>query len=119
MIATAEEYLQQLWQLYDGNVPTKAIMLPRDETIYQIDLNTRTIKAPYLSGITKDQNAETFYFIADRFHGEIDLVNTACLVYYKNKTSGRILLRVQYHPTKRVVNTLGNTKHDNVCQKAY
>ena len=88
MIATAEEYLQQLWQLYDGNVPTKAIMLPRDETIYQIDLNTRTIKAPYLSGIKKDQNAETFYFIVDRFHGEIDLVNTACLVYYKNKTSG-------------------------------
>ena len=88
MIATAEEYLQQLWQLYDGNVPTKAIMLPRDEAIYQIDLNTRTIKAPYLSGITKDQNAETFYFIVDRFHGEIDLVNTACLVYYKNKTSG-------------------------------
>lgn len=88
MIATAEEYLQQLWQLYDGNVPTKAIVLPRDETIYEIDLNTRTIKAPYLSGITKDQNAETFYFIVDRFHGEIDLVNTACLVYYKNKTSG-------------------------------
>lgn len=88
MIATAEEYLQQLWQLYDGNVPTKAIILPRDETIYQIDLNTRIIKAPYLSGITKDQNAETFYFIVDRFHGEIDLVNTACLVYYKNKTSG-------------------------------
>ena len=88
MIATAEEYLQQLWQLYDGNVPTKAIILPRDETIYQIDLNTRTIKAPYLSGIKKDQNAETFYFIVDRFHGEVDLVNTACLVYYKNKTSG-------------------------------
>lgn len=88
MIATAEEYLQQLWQLYNGNVPTKAIVLPRDETIYEIDLNTRTIKAPYLSGITKDQNAETFYFIVDRFHGEIDLVNTACLVYYKNKTSG-------------------------------
>lgn len=88
MIATAEEYLQQLWQLYNGNVPTKAIVLPRDETIYQIDLNTRTIKAPYLSGIKKDQNAETFYFIVDRFHGEVDLVNTACLVYYKNKTSG-------------------------------
>ena len=88
MIAAAEEYLQQLWQLYDGNVPTKAIILPRDEAIYQIDLNTRTIKAPYLSGIKKDQNAETFYFIVDRFHGEVDLVNTACLVYYKNKTSG-------------------------------
>lgn len=88
MIATAEEYLQQLWQLYDGNIPTKAIMLPRDETIYQIDLNSRIIKAPYMSGITKDQSAETFYFIVDRFYGGIDLTNTACLVYYRNKTTG-------------------------------
>ena len=88
MIATAEQYLQQVWQLYDGNIPTKAVVLPRDETIYEIDLNTRTIKAPYLSGIKKDQSAETFYFVVDRFHGEIDLANTGCLVFYKNKTSG-------------------------------
>ena len=88
MIATAEEYLSKLWQLHNGNIPRKAVLLPSDEPIYEIDLNSRTIKAPYLSGIKKDQSAETFYFIVDRFHGEVDLTNTGCLVYYKNKTSG-------------------------------
>lgn len=84
MIATAEEYLQQIWRLYDGNVPRTAIILPSDESIYEIDLDTRTIKSPYLAGITKEQAAETFYFVVDRFHGEVDLANTACIVYYKN-----------------------------------
>lgn len=88
MIATAEEYLSKLWQLHNGNIPCKAVLLPSDEPIYEIDLDSRTIKAPYLSGIKKDQSAETFYFIVDRFHGEVDLINTGCLVYYKNKTNG-------------------------------
>ena len=88
MIATAEEYLQQLWQLYDGNVPVRAILLPNDENIYEVDLNTRTIKSPYLLGLKKDQAAETIYFLVDRFHGEVDLANTACLIIYKNQKEG-------------------------------
>ena len=88
MIATAEEYLQQLWQLYNGNVPVKAVLLPNDENIYEVDLNTRTIKSPYLLGLKKDQAAETIYFLVDRFHGEVDLANTACLIIYKNQKEG-------------------------------
>lgn len=84
MIATAESYLQQIWRLYDGNVPQKAIILPEDEPIYEIDLNERTIKSPYSLGVKKDQAAETVYFVVDRFYNETDLANTACIVYYKN-----------------------------------
>ena len=62
MFATAEEYVQQLWQLQNKNMPTKAILLPSDEIIYNIDLNTRTIETPSFLSITQDQDAETIYF---------------------------------------------------------
>jgi hypothetical protein len=35
-------------------VPVKAVLLPNDENIYEVDLNTRTIKSPYLLGLKKD-----------------------------------------------------------------
>ena len=85
MITTAEEYLQQLWSLYNENIPTKAILLPSDETIYEIDLNSRVIKTPSFLSVKKDQAAETIYFLIDRFAGEIDLANTACLIQYRNE----------------------------------
>ena len=86
MITTAEEYLQQLWSLYDEHIPTKAILLPSDETMYEIDLNTRVIKTPSFLSVKKDQAAETIYFLIDRFAGQVDLATTACIVQYKNAT---------------------------------
>lgn len=99
MIATAEEYLQQLWRLYDGNVPQQAIILPNDESIYEIDLNERTIKSPYFLGVQKDQAAETIYFVVDRFYDEVDLANTACIVYYKNSKGETGFYPVPFYDT--------------------
>lgn len=84
MITTAEEYLRQLWLLYSENTPNKVILLPSDENIYEIDLNTRVIKTPSFLSVKKDQAAETIYFLIDRFYGEIDLATTACVIQYKN-----------------------------------
>ena len=80
MITTAEEYLQKLWLLYSENTPNKAILLPSDEIIYEIDLNSRIIKTPSFLSVKKDQAAETIYFLIDRFAGEIDLATTACVI---------------------------------------
>lgn len=74
-----------MWSLYNENIPTKAILLPSDETIYEIDLNSRVIKTPSFLSVKKDQAAETIYFLIDRFAGEIDLANTACLIQYRNE----------------------------------
>ena len=84
MITTAEEYLQSLWKINDGNIPTRAILLPSDETIYEIDLNTRIIKAPKFLSVQKDHASETIYFLVDRMFGETDLSTTSCLIQYIN-----------------------------------
>lgn len=84
MITTAEQYLQDLWLLYSENMPTKAILLPSDEIIYEIDLDTRIVKSPSFLSVKKDQAAETIYFLIDRFFGEVDLATTACIIEFRN-----------------------------------
>ena len=42
-----EEYNANLGLVQDANYPSQALLLPKDEFIYEIDLNTRTIKAPF------------------------------------------------------------------------
>ena len=59
MITTPEEYLSKLHLIQNNNFPTIAILLPRDETIYNIDLNTRTIEAPEYLSVETDHYAET------------------------------------------------------------
>lgn len=84
MITTVEEYNAKLGLIQDANYPSQALLLPKDEFIYEIDLNTRTIQAPIFLGVEKDHTAETIYFITDRFFCGMDLANTSCLVQYVN-----------------------------------
>ena len=84
MITTAEEFLNHLWQINDGNTPTRAILLPTDEIIYTIDLESRNIEAPTVLSIEKDHAAETLYFLVDRMFGDTDLSTTTCIVQYIN-----------------------------------
>lgn len=97
MITTAEEYLQKLWLLYSENTPNKAILLPSDEIIYEIDLNSRVIKTPSFLSVKKDQAAETIYFLIDRFAGEIDLATTACVIQYKNQAGQESFYPVPFY----------------------
>ena len=62
MITTAQEYFALYHQVTSGNPPDLAVLLPSNENIYNIDLNTRTIQAPENLGVAGDQRAEVIYF---------------------------------------------------------
>lgn len=85
--STSEEFLKALWELQNGNAPAKAIILPSDEIIYNVNLNTRTIETPSFLSVERDQGAETIYFLVDRFFGEIDLATTACFIQFINNNA--------------------------------
>ena len=87
MITSPEDYLKLLYQIQNDNRQTQAILLPKDETIYEIDLNTRTIQAPEFLSVEKDHVAETIYFKVDRYYDNMDLTNTVCLVQYVNENA--------------------------------
>ena len=84
MITNIEEYLKNLWKIQDGNLPAQAILLPSDETIYNVNLNTREIEAPNSLGAKKDHLAETIFFAVDRYFDNMDLTKTVCVVQYVN-----------------------------------
>ena len=85
MITTAEEYYSHLFQIQDHNAPSLALLLPRDEIIYNIDLNTRKIEAPNVLSAQYDHYAETIYFSVDRYFDNMDLTNTVCVVQFINE----------------------------------
>lgn len=87
MITTPEEYLDKLYQLQNNNFPTTAILLPSDEKIYNIDLNTRVIEVPEFLSVEKDHYAETIYFKTARYFDNMDLTNTVCVIQFENENA--------------------------------
>ena len=91
MITTPQEYYDLLYRIQDENKPTLALLLPSDEKIFEIDLNTRKIDAPKYLSVELDHKAETIYFKIARYYDNIDLANMTCIVQYINaKGEGRI-----------------------------
>ena len=43
MITNANEYYQELYRIQDHNFPLKAVLVPSDERIYNVDLSTRKV----------------------------------------------------------------------------
>lgn len=86
MITTPKDYLELLYKIQDKNRPTAIIALPKEEHIYEIDLNTRTIEAPDYLSAEYDHNAETIYFKVDRYFDNIDLAreDIHVVVQYEN-----------------------------------
>lgn len=84
MITTPEEYKSFLYQLQNPNRQTQAIILPNNEPLYEIDLNTRNVMAPSFLSMEYDHNAETIYFIVDRYYDNVDLSTLSCVVQYEN-----------------------------------
>lgn len=73
--------LSQLFQIQTQS-PPNIQNLPRAETIYDIDLNTRIVSAPQMLSIAKDHKAGVVYFRVDRFYDYMDLAETICLIHY-------------------------------------
>lgn len=84
MLTTQEEYLKNLILINDSNKPVIATLVPKNEKIYNIDLNTRTSEAPLSIGVEGDHNADSIYFKVDRFYDAYDLAHSACLIQYEN-----------------------------------
>ena len=54
-----------------------------DVQLYDIDLDSRTIKAPNFLSVQTEHRAETVYFLVDRYHDGIDLATTNCVIQYQ------------------------------------
>lgn len=85
MVSTAEEYFANLFKIKGSyNPPSLAVILPRSENIYKIDLNSRTVEAPEYLSVLNDHNSETIYFIMNRFFDSMDMSTTTCVIQYIN-----------------------------------
>lgn len=105
MITTAEEYQKYLWEIQNENTPTSVILLPSDENIYEINLNTREIQAPEYLSLQDDHAAETIYFLVDRYYGNMDLAKTACVIQYVNAEKEEHFFSVPFYD----ITTFGTT----------
>lgn len=86
MITSPVDYKELLYRIQDYNRQYKIIQLPKDEPIYNIDLNTRIVDAPKMLSVEYDHNAETIYFKCDRYFDHIDLADEhiAIVIQYEN-----------------------------------
>lgn len=97
MITTPVDYLSLLhkiqqdrdYQIGEGNRPSGYIVLPTDEKIFNIDLNTRTVEAPEFLSVEYDHNSETIYFKCDRFFDNVDLAGDYIniVIQYENNNN--------------------------------
>ena len=98
MISTAEEYFANLFKIHGSlNIPSLAVLLPRSENIFKIDLDSRTVEAPEYLSVLDDHNSETIYFIMDRFFDNMDMSTTACVIQYINALGEGRLYVVPYY----------------------
>lgn len=86
MITSPKDYDELLYKLQDYNRTYQIIPLPKDEPIYEIDLNTRKIVAPDFLSVEYDHNAETIYFKCDRYFDCVDLArdDITIVIQYEN-----------------------------------
>lgn len=100
MVTNSQEYAEKLWQLQANCPTTKAVLLPGDETIYEVDLDARTIAVPKFLSVAKDHQAETIYFQFDRFYDRIDLTTKCCVIQYVNAAGDSYIYPVPYYDTE-------------------
>ena len=84
MITTPRDYYNLYHRIQSENAPSLAVLLPTDEKIYNVDLNSRTVEAPEYLGVEGDHRAEVIYFKVNRFYDFFDLTQAVCVIQYIN-----------------------------------
>lgn len=84
MITTPKDYYNLYHRIQSENPPNFAILLPTDEKIYHVDLDSRVIESPEYLSVEKDHRAETIYFTVNRFYDFFDLSQSVCVIQYIN-----------------------------------
>ena len=97
MITSASEYFALYHQVTSGNPPDLAVLLPSEENIYNVDLNSRTIEAPKVLGVHKDQRAEVIYFKMDRYYDHFDLSTAIGVVEYINADGDAYIYGIPFY----------------------
>lgn len=104
MITQPSDYEEMLWQIQSNAPRETAILLPKDEQIYDVNLNTRTINVPKFLSVAKDHQAETLYFKLDRYFGLKDLSQTTCIIEYTNALGDSYIYPVPFYDVKTFSN---------------
>lgn len=98
MVTSKAEYNKLLASIQNTcNAPIQKILVPADEPIYEVDLDSRTVQAPEFIGVQNDHQAEIIFFIVDRFFGRIDLSNTIGIIQYKNARAEEYIYAIPYY----------------------
>lgn len=84
MITSPEEYKELYYTITDPNNRKYYTIIPADEPIYEINLDTREVKAPEFLSVLEDHNAEVIWFKTNRFHDDFDLFGATCWIQYRN-----------------------------------
>lgn len=97
MVTDSQEY-----ELFLSNIASTApsvlkMRLPTNETVYDINWDTRKITAPSFIGVTGDHVAEYVFFQMDRYYDMIDLAETIGLIIFKNANNEEYYQLIPYY----------------------
>lgn len=96
----AESYESLLYDLQQNNkTPLITHLLPKDNQIHEIDLDTRTIDVPQFLSVRYDHNAEVIYFKCPRYFEGVDLADTICVIQFINANGDKGLYWVPFYDT--------------------
>lgn len=93
---TYQDLLFDIQQNFDNNKKIVEL-LPSEDEIFDIDINSRTVNIPQFLSVRYDHNAEIIYFRCARYVDNIDLVNTVCIIEYINAEGTPGLYWVPYY----------------------
>ena len=97
MITNAKDYYDFLYRIQDVNAPSLATLLPKEENIYEVDLESRKIEAPEFISVTSDHMSETIYFKCPRFYENVDLATTVGIIEYVNANGDPYIYPIPYY----------------------
>ena len=85
--ATTDDYFWHIPTLNKPHFVELKDRLGNDKEIYQINLKDRTIHGQSILICRQDHNAEEIIFCVDRYHNEIDLADTCCIIQFETINS--------------------------------
>ena len=101
MITSLQEYYNLRYLIQDENPPELAFLLPGDEPILRIDLDSRKIDAPVYLSVATDHRAETVYFSVNRYFDNVDLSTMSCIIQFINAAGESGIYVVPFYDTSR------------------
>lgn len=96
-MANLNTYEDLLFDIQKNNPPQVVELLPSDDDIFEVDLNTRTINVPQFLSVRYDHNAEVIYFKCARYYDNMDLARTVCVIEYMNANNKAGIYRVPFY----------------------